>query len=234
MRSGSLPGCHLVHEVGGTTQHTRSQSNSVMEENAAIPHMAKSPSSSLLLCFCIPATRRSAAAGWVDKRPCSAMSFLSRKHNTSCFILFSLQIYILIHFEQCPCLFDILLFCWQQRLWLSCLFLLCFVCVPLPSVNVTPCHAVSSCLLTSSPGKKTSGAFETVTPHGVPGRQVSCLAWMPHRFCAADVVMFVGSLVKQHVSTQGFISIKHRRFLLYPGWRMQQFRAKLFQSHLAL
>lgn len=117
-------------------------------------------------------TWRSAATGWMDKQPCSAMNFLSHKHNTSCFILFFLHICILIHFEQRLCPFDILLFCWQQRLWLSCLCLLCFVCVPLPLVNVTACHAVSSWLLTSSPGKKTSGAFEMLTLPCLPGGQV--------------------------------------------------------------
>ena len=79
-------------------------------------------------------------------------------------------------FEQRPCPRDFRPFHWQQRLWLSILFLLCFVCGPLPSVDVTTCHAKLLSHLALSLGMETSSTFETVTPCFLPGRQVRCLA----------------------------------------------------------
>lgn len=86
-------------------------------------------------------------------------------------------------FEQHPCPCDLLPFCWQQRLWLSTLFLLCFVCGPLPSVDVTTCHTELLSHLASSPGVETSGTFETVMPCFLPGRRARCLARMPTASC---------------------------------------------------
>lgn len=74
-------------------------------------------------------------------------------------------------FEQHPC--EFLSFHWQQRLWLSILFLLWFLCRLLLSVDVTTvttCHAKLLSHLTLSPGMEMSGTFETVTPCFLPGR----------------------------------------------------------------
>lgn len=72
-------------------------------------------------------------------------------------------------FEQHSYSSDFLPFHWQQGLWLSIVLFLSFVSEPLPSVDVTTCHAELLSHLTLSPGVETSGTFETVTPCFLPG-----------------------------------------------------------------
>lgn len=132
-----------------------------------------------------PATCGNPTAGWA-----------SSGDNALCFILSAFL-------SSIPIPMTFLLFHWQRGLWLSILLFLSSVSEPLPSVDVTTCHAELLSRLTLSPGVEASGTFETVTPCLLPETWARCLAWMPHCSCIAEPVTFAGSSVKQHVPNTG-------------------------------